>query len=95
VVVTYHMNRLQGLQTQEQYFVSLNLGDRIDPAKVLRRFNYTHPVYTADAVATQRELPALNGRRSTYYAGSYFRYGFHEDAVLSGDQVGRCFGESL
>lgn len=95
VAVTYHMNRLQGLAASQDYFVSLNLGERIAPDKVLRRFDYTHPIYSAEAVATQAQLPGLNGRRRTWYAGSYFRYGFHEDAVRSADAVGRAFGEGL
>jgi predicted NAD/FAD-binding protein len=95
VAVTYYMNRLQGLDAAQDYCVSLNLGARIDPSKVLRRFDYRHPIFSAEAVATQAELPGLNGRRGTYFAGSYFRYGFHEDAVMSGEAVGRCFGEGL
>lgn len=95
VAVSYHMNRLQGLQASQDYIVSLNLTARIDPAKVLRRFDYKHPVFSTAAVATQAQLPGLNGRRRTWYAGSYFRYGFHEDAVLSADAVGRAFGEGL
>jgi predicted NAD/FAD-binding protein len=95
VAVSYHMNRLQGLHSETDYIVSLNLGDRIDPAQVIRRFEYEHPVYSAEAVATQPRLPGLNGRRRTWYAGSYFRYGFHEDAVMSADAVGRAFWEGL
>ena len=57
--------------------------------------NYSHPEFSAAAVATQGALPALNGRRHTYFAGSYFRHGFHEDAVYSATLVGACFGESL
>jgi len=95
VAVTYHMNRLQGFKATQDYCVTLNLGERIDPARIIKRFNYTHPVFSAEAVATQAELPSLNGKRDTYFAGSYFRYGFHEDAVLSGNEVGRHFGETL
>jgi predicted NAD/FAD-binding protein len=95
VAVSYHMNRLMGLQASQDHIVSLNLGDRIDPAKVHRRLNYAHPVFSAEAVATQKELPFLNGRRRTWFAGSYFRYGFHEDAVMSAVAVGRAFGETL
>lgn len=95
VAVSYHMNRLQGFRAEREYIVSLNLGGRVAPAKVLRRFNYTHPIYSAEAVATQAHLPGLNGRRRTWFAGSYFRYGFHEDAVASAEAVGRAFGEGL
>jgi predicted NAD/FAD-binding protein len=95
VAVTYHMNRLQGFTAAQDYCVTLNLSERIDPARVIKRFSYTHPVFSAEAVATQAELPGLNGQRNTYFAGSYFRYGFHEDAVMSANEVGKHFGETL
>ena len=50
-----------------------------------------HPMYTAEAVATQGSLAKLNGRRHTYFCGSYFGYGFHEDALRSGVQVAEAF----
>lgn len=95
VSVTYHMNRLMGLQAHRDYCVTLNLDERIDPTKIVKTLDYKHPVFSADAVATQLVLPRLNGQRHTYFAGSYFRYGFHEDAVLSATLVGQAFGEML
>jgi predicted NAD/FAD-binding protein len=95
VAVTYHMNRLMGLQAREDYCVTLNLDERIDAKKVVKVIDYTHPEFSAAAVATQAELPSLNGQRNTYFAGSYFRYGFHEDAVFSATLVGQAFGEIL
>jgi predicted NAD/FAD-binding protein len=95
VNVTYHMNRLMGLKASEDYCVTLNLDERIDPKKVVKVIDYSHPEYSREAVATQAALPSLNGRRHTYFAGSYFRYGFHEDAVFSATLVGQAFGETL
>ena len=95
VSVTYHMNRLMGLKAERDYCVTLNLDERIDPKKIIKVIDYTHPEFSAEAVATQAELPRLNGQRHTYFAGSYFRYGFHEDAVLSATLVGQAFGEFL
>ncbi len=95
VGVTYHMNRLMGLQSERDYCVTLNLDERIDPKKIVKVIDYRHPEFSAEAVATQAELPRLNGQRHTYFAGSYFRYGFHEDAVLSATLVGQAFGELL
>ena len=95
VTVTYHMNRLMGLKAQQDYCVTLNLDERIDPKKVIRVIDYAHPEFSAAAVATQAELPSLNGQRNTYFAGSYFRYGFHEDAVYSATLVGQAFEEQL
>ena len=81
----YWMNALQGVSDRRNYFVSLNSEDLIDPASVLYRTTYEHPVFTLDAIRAQRELPALNhsGGR-LFFCGSYFRYGFHEDACTAG-----------
>jgi predicted NAD/FAD-binding protein len=95
VSVTYHMNRLMGLKAAQEYCVTLNLDERIDPKKVVKVIDYLHPEYSSEAVATQAALPSLNGQRHTYFAGSYFRYGFHEDAVFSATLVGQAFGEIL
>lgn len=87
----YWMNRLQGVSEREQYFVSINRPEQIDPARVIRRIDYTHPLFDLGALAAQGELPALNaaglGTTETFFAGSYFRYGFHEDAFMSAVQV--------
>lgn len=95
VSVSYHMNRLQGLETKDQYFVTLNRRGPIRKDRVIGEFEYTHPIYDQAAVATQSELPQLNGRRGTFFCGSYFGYGFHEDAVRSAVAVGQAFGETL
>lgn len=83
----YWMNRLQGVSDRENYFVSINRAEHIAPRRVLRRLEYHHPLFDLAAVRAQGELPVLNrqavdGTR-TFYAGSYFRYGFHEDAFAS------------
>ncbi len=82
--ITYDMNVLQSLGTRRRYLVSLNLGDRIDPALALARFDYAHPVYTPAAVAAQRRHGEISGVRRSFYCGAYWRYGFHEDGVVSG-----------
>lgn len=85
----YWMNRLQGVSDRENYFVSLNYADRIDPAKVLWRTNYTHPIFDRGALAAQHRLPTINAEspdQRVFFAGSYFRYGFHEDALASAVQ---------
>jgi uncharacterized protein len=87
----YWMNRLQGVSDRQQYFVTINRPEHIDPRKVLKRIDYTHPLFDLAALAAQRELPALNaaarGTTETFFAGSYFRYGFHEDAFMSAVQL--------
>ncbi|MBN2683998.1 MAG: FAD-dependent oxidoreductase [Pontiellaceae bacterium] len=91
--LTYHMNRLQGLQTEKQYFVSLNLPR--DPEGIVREFNYTHPMFTREAMEKRPQLNALNGQNNTWFAGSYFGNGFHEDAVRSAVNVAKGFGIEL
>ncbi len=87
-IVTYHVNRLQGLQTHQDYFVTLNATqDEITPLKIIREFLYHHPIYTKSTLKTQEHLSKLNRPLNTYYYGSYFGYGFHEDAVRSGFMV--------
>jgi predicted NAD/FAD-binding protein len=81
--VTYWMNNLQRLRAERQYLLTLNRGDAIDPAKVLRRFEYDHPVYTAAGVAAQGRHEEISGVRRTHYCGAYWGWGFHEDGVLS------------
>jgi len=95
VMVTYHMNRLQGLTTENDYCVTLNPATPVPEEKIIREIAYTHPTFTFDALQTQLELPALNGKNNTCFCGSYFGYGFHEDAVRSAVRVGEKFGITL
>jgi predicted NAD/FAD-binding protein len=91
--LTYYLNRLQGHQdTAEPYFLTLNPRQAIDPARVLRRFRFTHPGYTPAAVASRAALAAANGERRTWFCGSYFGNGFHEDAIRAGAEVAAAFG---
>lgn len=95
MTMTYYMNRLQGLDTRSEYCVTLNPAQPIPESQTIAGFDYTHPQYSFDAINTQQGLPALNGVRDTYFCGSYFRYGFHEDAAASGAAVAQHFGISL
>jgi len=81
--VTYWMNNLQRLRAERQYLLTLNRGAAINPAKVLRRFEYDHPVYTAAGVAAQARHAEISGARRTHYCGAYWGWGFHEDGVVS------------
>jgi predicted NAD/FAD-binding protein len=82
VAVTYNMNMLQGLDCDQQYCVTLNNDRQIDPAQVIRKIQYQHPVFSREGVAAQRRQVELNTER-TYYCGAYWRNGFHEDGVVS------------
>ncbi|SDY10202.1 Predicted NAD/FAD-binding protein [Modestobacter sp. DSM 44400] len=91
VVVSYWMNRLHALDEPVEYLVTLNGDERIDPDTVLRRMTYDHPLYTAESVAAQRRLPALNTGR-TAFAGAYHGWGFHEDGCASGVRAAESLG---
>lgn len=95
VSLTYDMNRLQNLKTENRYLVTLNRQEPLEPAKIIKEMEYTHPAYTWDSMRTQEKLPSLNGVRRTFFCGSYFGYGFHEDAVKSALAVTEFFGEGL
>jgi predicted NAD/FAD-binding protein len=90
--VTYDLNRLQGLTTPEQYCVTLNPDGGIDERTVLRRFVYRHPLYTAQAIQSQRHWDDVSGVNRTHYCGAYWRYGFHEDGLHSALRVARALG---
>ena len=85
------MNRLQGLETTEQYLVTLNGSDRIDPNAVLAEMNYEHPIYDLAAVEAQARLPSLSTPRLAF-AGAYHGWGFHEDGCRSGVDAARVLG---
>ncbi|MCC5806336.1 MAG: FAD-dependent oxidoreductase [Opitutales bacterium] len=80
----YWMNSLQKVSAQTDYFVSVDDPGLVDPAKVLWEKDFTHPTFDCATRAAQEELPRLNQGRRVYYAGSYFRFGFHEDGLMSG-----------
>jgi predicted NAD/FAD-binding protein len=83
----YWMNSLQGCSDKKNYFVSINSDGTIAPEKIIREIDYTHPLFDVPAIQAQKELPKLNETGPLYYCGSYFRYGFHEDALLSSVQL--------
>jgi predicted NAD/FAD-binding protein len=81
--LTYNMNILQTLDAPAPFLVTLNRGEEIDPAKILRRIRYEHPLYTPAGVAAQARQHEINGPLNTYFCGAYWRFGFHEDGVVS------------
>ena len=92
VPITYYMNRLQGLKTDRDYLVSLNLRKPVDPAHVIYQVDYTHPAYVPGCIAAQDQLRALPIDRRTHFCGSYMGYGFHEDAAASAAVVDHRLG---
>lgn len=87
--VTYHLNRLQALDAQRDYCLTLN--EQVPEEHVLQRFIYEHPLYTVGTLRAQAELRRLAGGR-THYAGAHFGNGFHEDGLASGIAVARALG---
>ena len=90
--VSYYMNRLQGIESERDYIVSLNQTELIDPEQVLVRRHYRHPVFNPEAVIAQRRWPEINGIRQTWFCGAWWGWGFHEDGAASAarvvDQIG-------
>lgn len=95
VALTYNMNILQGLSSRHTYCVTLNASDRIDPKRVLRRMSYRHPLFTTSGIAAQQRHAEISGVRRTHYCGAYWRYGFHEDGVVSAQMALQRFEQSL
>jgi uncharacterized protein len=93
--VTYHMNRLQSLDTGRDYCVTLNRTEAIDPELVIGARELSHPVFTHAALAAQRRFGEISGTRRTHFCGAYWGFGFHEDGVQSGLRVCRAFGAEL
>ncbi|HLI60435.1 MAG TPA: FAD-dependent oxidoreductase [Solirubrobacteraceae bacterium] len=93
--VTYHMNRLQSLRAERELCVTLNRTEAIDPARIIRRIAYAHPVYTPAGVAAQGRVAEISGRNRTHFCGAYWGWGFHEDGVVSAERVARRLGAAL
>ena len=89
----YYMNSLQQVSRKRDYFVSISDPGLVDPASVLAVIDYRHPLFSLGAIEAQRELPALNREGPVYFCGSYFRYGFHEDALTSAVDLCRSLEE--
>jgi predicted NAD/FAD-binding protein len=83
----YWMNSLQGCSDKKNYYVSINDANEVDPKKIIREIDYTHPLFDVPAINSQKELSKLNEKGPVYFCGSYFRYGFHEDALWSAVQL--------
>lgn len=91
VLVSYDMNRLQHLPTDQPYVVTLNATDRLDQSRVIARMTYEHPVYTPESVRAQGRLGELD-TDTTAFAGAYHGWGFHEDGCRAGVRAAARFG---
>lgn len=91
-MVTYDLNRLQRLDTAEQFCVTLNPSGAIDDSKVIRRLIYQHPLYDHAAIRAQERWAEVSGVRRTHFCGAYWFYGFHEDGLRSALRVANALG---
>lgn len=79
----YWMNSLQNVSKKQNYYVSISDPKNVDPKKILKTIEYEHPLFDVDAIKAQSEIKTLNEKGPIYFCGSYFKYGFHEDALKS------------
>jgi len=85
----YWMNSLQQVSKRQNYFLNINDREAVQREKILWETDYTHPVFSLEAMNAQNDLPKLNEHGPIYFCGSYFRYGFHEDAFTSALKLSR------
>jgi predicted NAD/FAD-binding protein len=85
----YWMNSLQGVSTKKNYFVSISDPGSVKEAHVISRIRYEHPLFDVPAMRAQKDLHLLNEQGPLHYCGSYFKYGFHEDAYASAVELCR------
>ena len=96
VSVTYNMNILQNFHSAEETFcVTLNRSHDIAPDKVIKKFEYAHPVFNLEAVAAQKRYDEIGNQNRSHFCGAYWFNGFHEDGVNSALRVTRAFGVEL
>ena len=81
--VTYWLNKLQNLKTNKNYFLTLNPFILIEDSKIIKKIEFTHPFYDMKTVNAQKYLSQLQGKNNSWFCGSYFGYGFHEDGINS------------
>ncbi|MCT7614192.1 NAD(P)/FAD-dependent oxidoreductase [Aliarcobacter butzleri] len=90
VTLSYWINTLQNLKTKKDYFVSLNETQNIN--NVIEKISYEHPQFDSKAIKMQSKKDEICGHNNTYFAGAYWRYGFHEDGLLSATKVASKLG---
>ena len=89
--ITYWLNKLQNLKTSKNYFLTLNPVEQINNNKILKKIDFTHPYFNKENVKLQKDLHKLQGKKRTWFCGSYFGYGFHEDGLKSSIELFRKF----
>ncbi|MBF2758872.1 MAG: FAD-dependent oxidoreductase [Ectothiorhodospiraceae bacterium AqS1] len=95
VMISYWMNRLQRFEAMRDYCVTLNPGSALDPDRVIRRFDYAHPLFGAGTKEAQKVRDRFVRRRRLSFCGAWWGAGFHEDGVNSALEVAAGFGMGL
>ena len=90
--VSYWMNALQSIESSEPLIVSLNRTHEIEPARILRRLAYRHPVQTAASTQARKRKAEIQGRSGTWFAGACWGFGFHEDGLRSAHEIAHALG---
>ena len=90
--VTYWLNKLQNLDTNKNYFLTLNPITKIKDSKIIKKINFTHPYLNNKSFEMQNRLKDLQGKKRVWFSGSYFGYGFHEDGLKSSLEMLKQFG---
>ena len=91
---TYWMNALQGFESDDNIFVSLNEQREIAKDKIFKKRNYQHPTYTVKSVNARKRLSEINGQHRTAYAGAYWGWAFHEDGARTGYEAAQTLMEN-
>ena len=81
--VTYWLNKLQNLKCDNNFFLTLNPIYKISNSDIIQKVDFTHPYFNLETLKYQKDLNLLQGKKRTWYCGSYFGYGFHEDGLKS------------
>ena len=89
--VTYWLNKLQNLETDVDYFLTLNPVENISENRIIKKVYFTHPYFNSKNVSLQKDLHLLQGKKRTWFCGSYFGYGFHEDGLKSSIELIKRF----
>ena len=85
--VTYWLNNLQNLKCEENFFLTLNPISEINKKNIIKNINFTHPYFNSETLKYQKSLLSIQGKKRTWFCGSYFSYGFHEDGLNSGIEI--------
>ena len=89
--ITYWLNKLQNLNTKKNYFLTLNPIHKINDNLIIKKVNFTHPYLNHENTELQKDLNLIQGKKRTWFCGSYFGYGFHEDGLKSAINITKNF----